>query len=158
MDQMCVALGGRIAELLTFGKLTTGAEDDLGKVTRSAYGQVLNYGMGKLGHLSYGQFNKSPYAPRPFSDETAEIMDAEARVIVDKAYKRTEEILTKHRDGLEKVAQLLLKTEVIDQEQVREILGARPFPDIDDKAEKYYKSFVNLSGPQGSVHPESQKE
>merc|ERR1711974_246950 len=62
MDQMCVALGGRIAELLTFGKLTTGAEDDLGKVTRSAYGQVLNYGMGKLGHLSYGQFNKSPYA------------------------------------------------------------------------------------------------
>merc|ERR1712000_461530 len=111
MDSMSVALGGRVAEALKFGKITTGAQDDLDKVTKSAY------------------------------DETAHTVDIEVKKLVDIAYKRTEDILTKHREGMEKVAQLLLQKEVINQEQVMNILGPRPFPDPDDKAEQYYKSF-----------------
>lgn len=144
LDMMSVALGGRVAEALTFGRITTGAQDDLDKVTRNAYAQITDYGMSKaLGHLSYGQFNNgNGFGPRPFSETTAETADQEARDMVEKAYKRTEEILTKYRDGLEQVAQLLLKKEVINQEQVRNILGPRPFAEVDDKAEQYYKSFT----------------
>merc|ERR1712137_1335047 len=68
LDMMSVALGGRVAEALTFGRITTGAQDDLDKVTRNAYAQITDYGMSKsLGHLSYGQFNRNGYGPRPFS-------------------------------------------------------------------------------------------
>ena len=143
MDSMSVALGGRVAEALKFGKITTGAQDDLDKVTKSAYDQIINYGMNKMiGHLSYGQFTRqSQFSQRPYSDETAHTVDIEVKKLVDIAYKRTEDILTKHREGMEKVAQLLLQKEVINQEQVMNILGPRPFPDPDDKAEQYYKSF-----------------
>lgn len=144
LDTMSVALGGRVAEALTFGKITTGAQDDLDKVTKIAYSQVIDYGMSeKIGHLSYGQFTKGTggFGPRPYSDKTAQEIDMEARNLVDKAYKITEDILIKHRDGLEKIAQLLLEKEVINQEQVREILGPRPFAEPDDKAEQYYKAF-----------------
>lgn len=145
MDHISVALGGRVAEMLTFNRLTTGAQDDLDKVTKIAYNSIYTYGMSKkFGHLSFSEFRKqnNPFSPRPFSNERAELVDVEARSIVEKAYRRTEEILIKHRDGLEKVAQLLLKQEVINQENVREILGPRPFPDPEDKAEEYYKSFT----------------
>merc|ERR1712137_382389 len=109
----------------------------------------------QVGHLSFGQFNKGGFSPRPYSDKTAEVADTEARSPVEKAYARTEEILLKYRDGLEQVAQLLLKNEVINQEQVKEILGERPFASPNDKAEQYYKSF-SLSEP---VDPDTtQKE
>merc|ERR1712232_400183 len=101
--------------------------------TKNAYDQVINYGMSnKVGHLSFGQFNNgNGFSPRPYSEETAQMMDLEVRELVDKAYKITEDILIKHREGLTKVAQLLLKNEVIKQDEVREILGDRPFSEPD---------------------------
>ena len=105
----------------------------------------MNYGMNSsVGHLSFGHFTKqsSGYAPRPFSDDTASTVDEEVRSLVDEAYKRTEQILLEKREGFEKVAQLLLEKEVINQEQVREILGPRPFEDLEDKATNYYSSFT----------------
>ena len=155
LDSMSVSLGGRVAEALTFGKITTGAQDDLDKVTKSAYNQIIDYGMNdEVGHLSYGQFTKdNPMAPRPYSDKTAQTIDREVRKLVDRAYARTEQILLQHKEGLEQVAQLLLKKEVINQEQVREILGPRPFPEPDDKAEQYYKGFSSSSPSPAQEQP-----
>lgn len=155
LDLMSVALGGRVAEALTFGRITTGASDDLEKVTKMAYDQVINYGMNSVvSHLSFGQFTRqSQFAPRPYSDETAHTMDEEVRKLIETAYKRTEEILIAQRDGLVRVAQLLLENEVINQEQVKDILGPRPFEESHDKAEEYYKGF-EVSNPLKESAPE----
>eukprot|EP01132_Coremiostelium_polycephalum_P007541 gene7541-9272_t len=126
-DQMCMALGGRVAEQITFGTITTGAQDDLEKITKMAYSQVGIYGMNdKVGPLSYPRKDSSDLT-KPYSEETAEIMDEEVRILLNTAYDKTMSVLTEHSEGLEKVAQLLLEKEVIHYEDIEKILGPRPF-------------------------------
>jgi len=126
IDRMCMALGGRASEELTFGRITTGASDDLDKVTQMAYAMTAIYGMNpKVGQLSFppkqDQFNK------PYSDKTATLIDEEARALVDAAYERTKELLEKHKDKVAMLAERLLERETVNQDDIVDVLGARPF-------------------------------
>lgn len=125
-DMMAMALGGRVAEEVMLGKISTGAQNDLERVTRMAYSQVALYGMNpKIGLLSYppedGRIDK------PYSDDTARIIDSEVRNLVDVAYHRTKSMMNEKKDLVEKMAQALLEKEVLSLEDLENLLGKRPF-------------------------------
>ncbi|KAI8902143.1 peptidase family M41-domain-containing protein [Globomyces pollinis-pini] len=129
LDMMCMTLGGRVAEEIFFKSITTGAQDDLQKVTKSAYAQIATYGMNKaLGNISYGRVDQQEQNfQKPYSEATAKLMDDEVRSLIASAYKRTTDLLTEKKDEVEKVALLLLEKEVIGRDDMVRILGARPF-------------------------------
>jgi AFG3 family protein len=131
MDRMCMTLGGRIAESLVFGKISTGAQDDLEKVTKLAYSQVTLYGMNeRIGTVSFPQPKDDEITvDKPYSQATAKMIDEEVRRLVSGAYEATELLLREKRDGLEKVARVLLEKEVLLREDLVNLLGARPWPE-----------------------------
>ena len=139
LDTMCMTLGGRASELIFFGDFSTGAQDDLRKVTDSAYGQVLKYGMNeRVGHVS---FDTSEAINKPYSEATGKIVDEEVRLMIDAAMKKTMELLTEKKDLVEKLAEVLLEKEVLEREDMVEVLGPRPW------AEKTsYDDFVAGTG------------
>lgn len=105
-DRMCVMLGGRVAEQLCFGQITTGAQDDLRKVTQSAYAQIVQFGMSeKLGQVSF-DFPRQGEAPveKPYREATAQLIDEEVWCLISVAYKRTLDLLTQCREHVEKVS------------------------------------------------------
>jgi AFG3 family protein len=129
-DMMVMTLGGRAAERIFFNSITTGAQDDLQKVTRMAYALVKDYGMSEaLGNISFGRQSEEQSFQKPYSEEMAKMIDDEVRSIIDLAYKRTLQLLTEKRDAVEKVAMRLLEKEVIGRDDMEEMLGARPFED-----------------------------
>jgi AFG3 family protein len=133
LDQICVSLGGRVAEELTFGKISTGAMDDLRKVTQWVYQMITVYGMNeKIGHISFDPRQAESSLHRPYSEETAREIDMEAKRIIDEMYQRTKALLSKHKEDLEKVAQTLLEKEVIFKDDVEALIGPRPFDDPED--------------------------
>lgn len=143
IDRMCMGLGGRVAEEIFFNRITTGAQDDLQKLTQLAYAQVTQFGMSKkVGMLSFQMPQRGDLAiSKPYSEETAHLIDSEVRELVDFVYKRTTELLVKHKDDVEKVALRLLEQEKIDKDVMVELLGPRPF------AEKStYEEFVEGTG------------
>jgi len=128
LDEMCSALGGRASEEITFGKISTGAMNDLEKVTKQAIAMVTYFGMSpKIGNLSY--YDSSGEAgynfTKPYSETTAELIDNEVKNIVDTQYKRAIEVLKENKEGLVKLAELLLKKEVIFSDDLEKIFGAR---------------------------------
>jgi len=130
LDTMCMMLGGRIAEKIFFDKVSTGAADDLQKVTRLAYSIVTLYGMNDaIGNRSYPSNNQdgSLQHSRPYSEQTAELVDEEVRAIANAAYERTRALLTEKKELMAAVAKLLLEKEVIHKADVEAILGKRPF-------------------------------
>jgi cell division protease FtsH len=128
MDQICMTLGGRAAEEIFFGKISTGASNDLQQITRTAYGMVTVYGMNeKIGNVSYYDPNSDQTFTKPYSEETGKIIDEEVRGIIDKAYKRTLKLLTDKREDVKKLAKALLEKEVLFQSDVEELIGKRPF-------------------------------
>uniref|UniRef100_A0A2K6U7H3 AAA+ ATPase domain-containing protein n=1 Tax=Saimiri boliviensis boliviensis TaxID=39432 RepID=A0A2K6U7H3_SAIBB len=131
-DCMCMMLGGRVAEQLCFGQVTTGAQDDLRKVTQSAYAQIVQFGMSeKLGQMSFDFPQRGK----------ALLIDEEVRRLISAAYKRTLDLLTRCREHVEKVGQWLLEKEVLEKADMVELLGPRPF------AEKStYEEFVEGTG------------
>ena len=139
LDEMCAALGGRVSEEITFGKISTGALNDLEKVTKQAYAMIAYYGMSKkIGNLSfYDSTGQSDYSfTKPYSEKTAEIIDKEVNAIIEKQYKRAFDILTKHKDGLKQLAELLLEKEVIFSENLEKIFGKRDFETKDTNKEE----------------------
>uniref|UniRef100_A0A5F9D9U9 AAA+ ATPase domain-containing protein n=1 Tax=Oryctolagus cuniculus TaxID=9986 RepID=A0A5F9D9U9_RABIT len=128
-DRMCMMLGGRVAEQLFFGKITTGAQDDLRKVTQSAYAQIVQFGMSeKLGQVSFDFPQQGEtLVEKPYSEATAQLIDEEVRHLISSAYERTLELLTRCRDQVEKVGKRLLEKEVLDKADMVELLGPRPF-------------------------------
>jgi cell division protease FtsH len=131
MDRLCAALGGRAAEDLIFGKVSSGALDDLEKVTKQAYMMVAYYGLNKeLGNISFydstGQYEQS--LQRPYSEATAQKIDEEVRKLIASAYERTKALLLKHRAQLEALAAMLLDKEVVFQKDLEVIFGKRPYP------------------------------
>lgn len=135
LDNICLTLGGRVAEKLIFGHLSTGAHDDLRKVTSMAYGMICQYGMNeKIGNLSFREGGDGFEVEKPFSAQTEEIIDTEARKIVNIALQRTEALLTKHLEGVKAIAQLLLEREKIDAEDMVTVLGERPESAFSDEA------------------------
>ena len=117
MDRICMTLGGRVSEEIFFGaeNITTGAQDDLQKVTRLAFEACANYGMNDvIGPVSYGGDRAAKESwTKPFSEKTAEMLDEQVRKMITTAYVLTRELLQKHREDVEKVAQLLLEKENI---------------------------------------------
>jgi len=130
MDEMCATLGGRAAEEITFGKISTGALSDLEKITKQAYAMVSIYGLNKrIGNLSfYDSSGQSDYAfSKPYSEKTAEAIDEEVRLMIEMAYNRTIKLLTDSKDKLKQLAELLLEKEVIFKEDLESIFGKRPW-------------------------------
>ena len=150
LDRMCMTLAGRMAEEIFFNRITTGALDDLRKVTRMAYGLVSTYGMtDAIGQVSYPSPTDVDKADagfnKPYSEETAKTMDDAVRRLVNESYERCRELLTKHKDDVEKLAKKLLEVEVIGRDDVRDLLGPRPFKDK-ERIEEYVKGNVDIHG------------
>ena len=127
-DRMCAALGGRAAEEVIFNEISSGALDDLEKITKQAYTMVAYYGLNeKLGNISYYDSSGSSETSfqKPYSEETAQLIDEEVRKLIERAYEVTKKILEENRDALAEIAQLLLDKEVIFNEDVEKILGKR---------------------------------
>ncbi|MBK8625197.1 MAG: ATP-dependent zinc metalloprotease FtsH [Saprospiraceae bacterium] len=133
LDRMCMTLGGRAAEKIVFDKISTGAQNDLDQVTKMGYGMVTVYGMNKnVGNVSFyamsqDQFNK------PYSNETARLIDDEVRMLIEAQYKRAQDLLEEKRDELNKLANTLLEKEVLLKSDVERLIGPRPVP-IDELA------------------------
>jgi ATP-dependent metalloprotease FtsH len=138
MDEMCAALGGRVAEEVMFGKVSTGALSDLEKITKQAYASIVYYGLNdKVGNISYyDSSGQSEYSfGKPYSEATAKIIDEEVKKMIDIAYARTKQILMVNKDKLMQLAEKLLDKEVIFKEDLEEIFGKRPFDKDEPKKE-----------------------
>ena len=139
MDQICMTLGGRASEDIFFGKISTGASNDLQQITKIAYSMITMYGMNdKIGNVSFYDPAQENYFTKPYSEETGKMIDEEVRKLIDTAYLKTKQLLRDKRDDVEKLAQELLKKEVLFQSDVEALIGKRPFGekkilDIDPK-------------------------
>uniref|UniRef100_A0A8B9SQQ3 Mitochondrial inner membrane m-AAA protease component paraplegin n=1 Tax=Anas platyrhynchos TaxID=8839 RepID=A0A8B9SQQ3_ANAPL len=129
LERMCMALGGRVSEAITFNKVTTGAQDDLKKVTKIAYSMVKQYGMvPSIGQLSFPDVESAPgIGRRPFSQGLQQMMDHEAKVLVAQAYRRTEKLLLDNRDKLQTLSNALLEKEVINYDDIEALIGPPPY-------------------------------
>ena len=133
LDEMCSALGGRAAEKVIFGRISTGALSDLEKVTKQSYAMVTMYGLNdKIGNISYYDSQGRDAFTKPYSDDTARIIDEEVSKIIETQYARAIEILKNHEDQLRQLANKLLTSEVIFKEDLIEIFGKRPWDPEDE--------------------------
>ncbi|KAK4606534.1 hypothetical protein RGQ29_000671 [Quercus rubra] len=127
-DMTCMTLGGRAAEQVLLGKISTGAQNDLEKVTKMTYAQVAVYGFSdKVGLLSFPPRDDAFEMTKPYSSKTAAIIDNEVRDWVGKAYKRTIQLIEEHKEQVAEIAELLLEKEVLHPEDLLRVLGERPF-------------------------------
>ncbi len=154
LDEMCMALGGRAAEQIIFGKISTGALSDLERITKMAYSIVTVYGMNdRIGNISFYDSKQSEYNfNKPYSEDTAKIIDEEVKKIVDSAYQRTIKLLTDKKDQLEILAKELLDKEIIFQSDLEKLIGKRPF----DKPTNY-EAYTNGEEPKDDEESESDK-
>ncbi|KAJ3228175.1 AAA ATPase afg3 [Clydaea vesicula] len=129
IDMMCMTLGGRVSEEIFFNSITTGASDDLQKITKMAYGMITHYGMSlNVGNISFAGSENEGFQ-KPYSEETGKLIDSEVRNIINESYERTKKLLTERKAEVEKVAKRLLEKEVIGREDILELLGPRPYPE-----------------------------
>ena len=143
-DGMCMTMGGRVAEDLVFGKISTGAQNDLERITKLSYAMVTIYGMNStIGNVSFHDPQNEYNFNKPYSEKTSELIDIEVRKLINEVYVRTMQLLIDKRDGLEKLAEKLLEKEILFQADLEEILGKRPF---DNRTT--YDEFVNGTGDQ----------
>jgi ATP-dependent metalloprotease FtsH len=158
MDEMCATLGGRAAEEITFGRISTGALNDLERITKTAYGMIVYYGLNeKVGNVSYyDSSGQSEYAfTKPYSEATAEVIDAEVKKTIEGAYIKTKALLLEHKEGLGKLAQLLLDKEVIFKEDMESIFGKRPY--TSESAEEV-QNAISIANAQKNGHTNSSSE
>lgn len=146
-----MTLGGRVSEEIFFGKITTGAQDDLQKITRMATEVCANYGMNDaIGPLSYRQDQEG--FQKPFSEQTGQLIDEQVRKMVREAHQRTTQLLTEKREQVEKVAKLLLEKEAISREDMIRLLGERPFKEKDEETSKMLGWSKRWGGGPGGEH------
>jgi len=147
IDGMCMTMGGRVAEDITFGKISTGAQNDLERITKLAYAMVTIYGMNdKVGNVSFNDTQGEYQFNKPYSEKTSELIDQEVRNQITEVYGMTKKLLLDKRDGLIKLAEKLLEKEILFQSDLEEILGKRPFEN-----RTTYDEFVN--GPDSDQEP-----
>lgn len=153
-DQICMTLGGRASEDIFFGKISTGAQNDLQQITRIGYAMVTVYGMNdKVGNISFYDPQQDNSFTKPYSDETAKLIDEEVRKLIDSAYLRTKALLTEKKAEVEKLAEALLEKEVLFQSDVENLIGPRPFEDkhlldVDDElVEKHPEGGISEGVP-----------
>ncbi len=152
MDELAATLGGRVSEQLTFGEISTGALNDLERVTKQAYAMVAYYGMSEnVGTLSYyDSTGQSDMAfTKPYSELTAQQIDAEAKLVIGKAYEMAEKVLREHADGLKELAELLLEREVVFTEDVERIFGRRKKDILRERKEAEAKVKANGAAVKG---------
>ena len=127
MDEMASLIGGRVAEEIINNKISSGALNDLERLTKMAYAMVAYYGMSdKVGNVSWYNFQEDGYQlSKPFSEKTAEMVDQETKVLIDKAHQMAKDVLESHMDGFKELANLLLEKEVIFAEDLERIYGPR---------------------------------
>jgi len=159
LDEMCATLGGRAAEDLVFGKISTGALNDLERVTKQAYAMISYFGMSeKIGNRSYfDSSGQSEYSfSKPYSEKTAELIDDEVKAVVDAQYQRAKNILSKNKAKLSKLAERLLESEVIFSDDLEEIFGKRPWKT--EEEEEKQKSVEKAREKQKKIIPKKQQE
>lgn len=129
LDRMCMSLGGRAAEKVVFGQISTGAQNDLDQVTKIAYAMISIFGMNnKVGNISfYDMMQQSGGFTKPYSDETAKLIDDEVRKVIEAQYERAQKLLTEKRHEMELLAQELLSKEVLFKDDLERLIGKRPF-------------------------------
>jgi cell division protease FtsH len=128
IDQICMTLGGRASEEIFFGKISTGASNDLQQITKIAYSMITVYGMNeKVGNISYYDPSQENYFTKPYSEETGKLIDNEVRILIDAAYSRTKALLTEKKNEVEKLAKELLVKEVLFKNDLENLIGKRPF-------------------------------
>jgi cell division protease FtsH len=161
--EMIATLGGRAAEQVVFGQISTGALSDLEKVTKQAFAMVTYYGLDdEIGNLSYydssGQQDYS--LTKPYSEKTAETIDQQVSKIIEKAYQQAVTILTDHREGLSQLANKLIEEEVIFSEDLERIFGKRPWGNSEDEKLKNaaLKAAENAAEDVAEREPETQPE
>ncbi|HAK31098.1 MAG TPA: peptidase M41, partial [Sphingobacterium sp.] len=148
IDSLCMTMGGRVAEDITFGRISTGAQNDLERITQLSYAMIAIYGMNdKVGNVSFRDSSEASFQ-KPYSDKTAELIDAEVRNLINDVYARTKQLLLDKREGLIKIAEKLLEKEILFQSDLEEILGKRPF-----ETKTTYEEFVN--GADGGGVPQT---
>ncbi|MBV7533653.1 ATP-dependent zinc metalloprotease FtsH [Chitinophaga sp. sic0106] len=148
MDDICMTLGGRAVEEIVFGKISTGAQNDLQVITRMAYAMVTVYGMNdKVGNVSFYDPNNDQAFTKPYSEETAKLIDEEVRKLIDSAYVRTKSLLTERLEQVKILATELLKSEVLYQADLERLIGKRPY-DISKEHHASKEGFTT-----DGVHP-----
>jgi AFG3 family protein len=150
MDMMCMTLGGRAAEEIIFGKISTGAQNDLQRITQMAYAMVTVYGMNeKIGNVSfYDPANENAFN-KPYSEDTAREIDEEVRKLIQEAYNQTKALLLEKREQLEVLAKELLKKEILFKQDLEELIGQRPF-EVDAEEAEEVKEVVSGAAAQDS--------
>jgi cell division protease FtsH len=145
LDQMCMTFGGRAAEEVVFKKISTGAQNDLDKVTKMAYDMTTIYGMNpKVGQVSFYGMSKDAYQ-RPYSDDTATLIDDEVRKLLDSQYERAQSLLHEHRDKLELLAHELLDKEVLLKSDLEKLIGPRPSDADETEAQEWVGVIDNAN-------------
>ena len=143
MDQICMTLGGRASEEIFFGKISTGASNDLQQITKIAYSMITVYGMNdKVGNISYYDPSQENMFTKPFSEETGKMIDEEVRKLIDNAYQITKKLLIEKRGDVEKLAKELLKKEVLFKSDVEALIGKRPYEE---------KKSLDITDPKDDV-------
>lgn len=151
-DQICMTLGGRASEEIFFNKISTGAQNDLQQITRTAYAMITVYGMSeKLGNISYYDPQQENAFSKPYSDETARMIDDEVRKLIEDAYIKTKKLLIEKKEEVEKIATALLEREVLFQSDVEALIGKRPFEEkkslVDDVVAEVTEEKVIVAEP-----------
>lgn len=154
-DMTCMTLGGRAAEQVLIGKISTGAQNDLEKVTKMTYAQVAVYGFSdKVGLLSFPPRDDAFEMSKPYSSKTAAIIDSEVREWVGKAYARTVQLIEEHKEQVAQIAELLLEKEVLHQEDLVRVLGERPFkPSEVTNYDRFKQGFVEAAEKSAETPP-----
>ncbi len=128
MDEMCMTLGGRAAEDIIFNRISTGAQNDLERVTKMSYAMISIYGMNpKVGNISFHDPQNEYSFQKPYSEETAKLIDDEVRKLIENAYQKTKQLLSDKRKELEIIAQQLLDKEILFKDDLERLIGKRPF-------------------------------
>ncbi|MBA3649025.1 MAG: ATP-dependent metallopeptidase FtsH/Yme1/Tma family protein [Chitinophagales bacterium] len=156
IDGICMALGGRAAEEIVFGRISTGAQNDLERITKMAYAMITIYGMNaKIGNLSYFDPQNEYGFQKPYSEETGRMIDQEVRLLVERAFDRTKNLLKEKRNELEALSQELLQKEILFQQDLERLIGKRPF-DIKTKEEE--EAAIAENGTTEQAEEQEKKE
>jgi AFG3 family protein len=153
LDQICMTLGGRASEDIFFGKISTGAQNDLQQITRTAYAMVTVYGMNdKVGNVSFYDPQQENAFTKPYSEETSKLIDQEVRKLIDEAFVRTKKLLSEKKEQVIKLAEALLEKEVLFQSDVETLIGKRPYEekrllDVDDKEPHAHDGTISEGVP-----------
>jgi len=154
LDTVCMSLGGRVAEDVVFGKISTGAQNDLERITRMAYDMIIMYGMNeKVGNVSFHDPQNEYGFTKPYSEKTSELIDQEVRIFINEAYQRTKKLLIEKKDHLYKLADVLLDKEIIFKSDLEQLLGKRQWQDREPEPftieeQKEEKESGNISEPE----------